>query len=1614
MTNPLFTQVTFRLRNDNGSETTATWVAAEGADATLVTDTNYRIRFRIDETNGRSWSNKTWNLYYSKNAGAYTAVASGQPVKLSLSSNFTQGDDCTTQLTGGTGTFVTDNNGMCESSGATNSGSAGYLFEVEYCFQIDSAYVAQGDTINLRVYDSSTAINAYTDTPVITVNEPTTVTLTKATLTATPRAVTMSLGAVTSTMSRGILTSNPRAITVSLTTTVSLNKAALASTPRSITIIAAAGIIVDIDHEGGTLGEYTSTVTDSGDLSVTAAAKLAGTNYGLSCLVDDTTSIYGFYDLGSPNTTGVIRLRIYLDPNNISMSNTYEMDPINLQNSSWNNIFQLMFYYNSGYQIAARAYNDSGNSETSKYTITDEPHYIEVYIKRATTTSSNDGVVTLWIDGTQKETITNLDNNTSFANFQYFYAGPLNITSGISGTFFLDQFIVRDDNTEIGALPTTVTVSKATLTSTPNAISTPITEIVTKGTLTTVPRNITISADVSITLNKASISSTAQSSIAVPGNVTVPLSLATITASAKSISLSLGAVTSILSNSTLTLNARTVVASEAFTISLNKANLNSIPNSITLSLGAVTSILSVSSLTSTGRSITEVPGAVAVSVSTSSLVSSVYLARAMGIYYNVNFETGDTSQFSYFSNGEGGSVVNSEAALKGSYGLKILDTTQTPIGYNIYLSGSGKARVRFYIDLNNSSFSNNDYVYLASVENPSTEMFQLLVRLDQVGGQTGIRAYSYDDTFSEIYTSSDEWLYIGSGKHYIEAFVSRATSSTAQDGELKICVDNSTYVGFSNIDNYDTFSILGTTIFGIINSSLTDYINVHPYLDEYIYNDTGEYIGPSPEINKASLVASAQSIVASTPVTINLNTASLTLTSQKVIHVGRLVNINIESGTLNEFDYIHSDMSISINAALANSTYGIEIPVSGKDYIYSYKNIYSDTNKIRVRFYFDVNSISAIGTKTADVLLLETSEETGLLYSFIRKDVVGYSIGASYRTDSGLSSNYTTITDNPHWIEIYYIRATTSSSSDGYLDWWVDEVQQDSIISLDNYDTFTPITKCYFGYDAVSSGDFTGTLFLDELVVNNSGEYIGPANWLDKTQLITSPRSITITTGAVTVPLSASSITSVARTISTSEAFTISISKANLNSTPNNISLSLGGVSTSLSKATLVSTPQSTVAKEAYTISFSKADLISIPRNISLSLGEVSTSLSTSLLNTSPRSISITSDTLVNLSVAQLTFTPRSITHTLGAVTVSTNTAQLIASPKTASATVGGTPVNITFSVASLTSTARSIILSPGAVSNILSTLSLTTSAKIVSVTAHSQANLSTSTLVTTPRNINISAESYITLSTAQLNSNPRSVTNLLGAVTISVSTSTITTAPKAVSTSVGAVYVDVNRSQLSSVPRNISFSMGGVTTQFSVSSLTAVARSTTVSSIVGTNVNVNNASIISTPRSISISVGTSTVSLGKASLVIIPRTITVIPGSYSYTIDNASLITTARSISSVPGTAIVPVNKSEITSNAYPNTVIPGSTSAILDRAILNILARSLLEVVDQTISLSEANIISDAQSIITQCILLVGLTTIHIPVTMIDTTSTNVRMIDRISTTTKIRERQLITTKM
>lgn len=107
---PAINQTKYRWRNDNGSETTATWKAAENTAITLA-DTISILRARIElQNNSGAVYDIDESLEYSSNGGTTWTTITNAPTNAFIyqsSTNVTDGDATTNQISTGTaGTFV--------------------------------------------------------------------------------------------------------------------------------------------------------------------------------------------------------------------------------------------------------------------------------------------------------------------------------------------------------------------------------------------------------------------------------------------------------------------------------------------------------------------------------------------------------------------------------------------------------------------------------------------------------------------------------------------------------------------------------------------------------------------------------------------------------------------------------------------------------------------------------------------------------------------------------------------------------------------------------------------------------------------------------------------------------------------------------------------------------------------------------------------------------------------------------------------------------------------------------------------------------------------------------------------------------------------------------------------------------------------------------------------------------------------------------------------------------------------------------------------------------------------------------------------------------------------
>ena len=198
-------------------------------------------------------------------------------------------------------------------------------------------------------------------------------------------------------------------------------------------------LIFSDGFESGNLSAWSASVTDAGDLSVNSGAALTG-NYGLQAVIDDNNPIYVTDD--SPNAETRYRARFYFDPNSIKMvSNDAHYIFLGYTSASIP-VLRIEFRFSKGnYQLRTALRNDS-NSWTSSnwFTISDNPHFIELDWRASTASGANNGGLTIWIDGgNPRANLAGVDNDTR--RMDRIQLGAISgIDSGTRGSYSFDGF----------------------------------------------------------------------------------------------------------------------------------------------------------------------------------------------------------------------------------------------------------------------------------------------------------------------------------------------------------------------------------------------------------------------------------------------------------------------------------------------------------------------------------------------------------------------------------------------------------------------------------------------------------------------------------------------------------------------------------------------------------------------------------------------------------------------------------------------------------------------------------------------------------------------------------------------------------------------------------------------------------------------------------------------------------------------------------------------------------------------------------------------------------------------------------------------------------------------
>lgn len=212
------------------------------------------------------------------------------------------------------------------------------------------------------------------------------------------------------------------------------------------------GLLYHINVEEGNFSDWTATggaIQGSGYMFVQTGAALAGSTYGLGIMPDSMTAHYG-YHTNINNTSGVLRYRYYIDPNSCTTNQAFTHMFLRLYSGSSDYIAEsIIERKSSSFMIRNKAYRNNYQTIQSDEYITDEPHWFEILITRATSGSSNGEFVVIK-DGTEILNTT-IDNYLRFSKLHMCSFGSVG-GSAIEPTipYYLDEFVVRDDNVAIG------------------------------------------------------------------------------------------------------------------------------------------------------------------------------------------------------------------------------------------------------------------------------------------------------------------------------------------------------------------------------------------------------------------------------------------------------------------------------------------------------------------------------------------------------------------------------------------------------------------------------------------------------------------------------------------------------------------------------------------------------------------------------------------------------------------------------------------------------------------------------------------------------------------------------------------------------------------------------------------------------------------------------------------------------------------------------------------------------------------------------------------------------------------------------------------------------------
>jgi hypothetical protein len=158
---------------------------------------------------------------------------------------------------------------------------------------------------------------------------------------------------------------------------------------------------------------------------------------------------------------------------------------------------------------------------------------------------------------------------------------------------------------------------------------------------------------------------------------------------------------------------------------------------------------------------------------------------------------------------------------------------------------------------------------------------------------------------------------------------------------------------------------------------------------------------------------------------------------------------NLSAWTSNTNDA--GDLSVSPAAALGGNQ-GMQALIDDNNALYVTDDSPNAEPRYRARFYFDPNSIVMASGDAHFIFKGFVGASTEVLRVEFRQSSGAYQIRAALLDDGSIwiNTNWFTITDAPHFIEVDWRAATAGGANNGGLTLWIDGAQQANLTGVDN------------------------------------------------------------------------------------------------------------------------------------------------------------------------------------------------------------------------------------------------------------------------------------------------------------------------------------------------------------------------------------------------------------------------------------------------------------------------------------------------------------------------------------------------------------------------------------